>query len=227
MVRKMSTRLGRASIVAVLIVMSAVVTTWGSGRSRFDARRSVPKSAPHQPTFYDAPGPYDLDAIQVDPAGYYGRSVPSRAWQIAPLPPGRKQHEELLIVGQRFRFVAANDPRPVPLSVRAKPCRPVTFTALDSGRFANGRISITVPADQDGCAKVDFWVGDVGDFRVLAGSPENHGPAEFTLQALLPSELHDLESGEYAKKYRASFNGKAGSRGDAAAKRVVGTLRVP
>lgn len=110
-----------------------------------------------------------------------------------------------MIVGQRFRFVEANDRRPVPLSVRAKPGRPVTFTALDQGHFVNGRISITAPADLDGYAAVDFWVGDPGDFRVLAGSPENHGPAEFTLQALPPDELRELQNGEYAKKYWATF----------------------
>ncbi len=69
-----------------------------------------------------------------------------------------------------------------------------------------------MPADEDGYATIDFWVGDIGDFRVLAGSPENHGPAEFTLQALSPAELHGIESGEYAKKYLAATAKRAGKK---------------
>ena len=209
MIRKTSQRVGRRTAVALAIaLLAAGAAGWRSVAARL-------ANAPHEPTYYDAPDAYDLAAIQLDPASYYGRSVPSRVWQIAPLPPDKQQHEELMIVGQRFRFVPANGRQGLPLTVRAKPNRPVTFTALDQGRFVNGRISITVPADEEGYATVDFWVGDTGDFRVLAGSPENHGPAEFTFQALPPAELRDLESGEYAKKYLASVKKMNGSRGGA------------
>jgi hypothetical protein len=165
---------------------------------------ALPKpDKPSGPSFYDAPDAYDPAAIQANPAAYYARSVPSRVWQRAPTRAGEPAREHILLLVPPFRFVEDNSPRPVPIAVRAKPGRPVTFTALDTGRFANGKISVTVPADQDGYAKVDFWVGDAGDFRVLAGSPENKGPAEFTMQALPRDELQALESGKYAKEYPA------------------------
>ena len=41
----------------------------------------------------------------------------------------------------------------------------------------------------------------VGDFRVLAGSPENQGPVEFTVQALPADVLRSVQSGEYARNY--------------------------
>jgi len=216
MTRKISVRFTRSVVVALVVVAAAIVPTWGSGMSRlWNSNHSAPKGAangPREPTFYDEADRYDLAAIRRDPSSYYRRSVPSRVWQIAPMPTGEKQHEELLIVGQRFRFVEANGRLPVPLTVRAKPGRPVTFTALDQGRFANGRLSITIPADEDGYATIDFWVSDMGDFRVLAGSPENHGPAEFTLQALPAAELHDVESGEYAKRYLAAKAKRVGKK---------------
>jgi hypothetical protein len=58
-------------------------------------------------------------------------------------------------------------------------------------------------------ARADFWVGNAGDFRVLAGSPENRGPVEFTLQALPADELRRLESGEYARGYQAQLAQRA------------------
>jgi len=209
MVRKMSRRMGKTAAVALMIVVSVVVMTWRSSLAQFTSFGQsaivATSSTPQEPTYYDEPDEYDLKAIQAAPAAYYGRSVPSRVWQIAPFSPGDEKREEIMILGSGARFVAANSRQGVSLTVRAKPGRPVTFTALDQGRFVNGRYSITVPANEDGYASVDFWVGDPGGFRVLAGSPENHGPAEFSLQALPPAELHDLESGEYAKKYWATF----------------------
>ena len=213
MTRQVSVIARRVTVCALLVATSAAVCGTGQRSRPVSASATIAKNSPSSqstlpkpdkplgPSFYDAADPYDLAAIQRDPAGYYGRSVPSRVWQTVPLPPGQSRHQELLMLSPRFRFVAANGRRPVPLAVRAKPGRPVTFTALDQGHFANGQISLTIPADQDGYAKVDFWVGDAGDFRVLAGSPENKGPAEFTMQALPRDELQALESGKYAKEY--------------------------
>ena len=110
--------------------------------------------------------------------------MPSRVWQKAPLAAGQVRREALVLETEGFRFVPANGKEPVPIEVRGRPGRPVTFTALDTGRFANGKISITLPADARGHARTDFWVGNAGDFRVLAGSPENQGPLESTLHAM-------------------------------------------
>jgi hypothetical protein len=153
------------------------------------------------PTYYDRPAEYDLAAILAAPETYYAQVEPARVWQTAPVPAGQVRHEPLEIIGARFQLVEENTRVAQPLRVKAQPQRPVTFTALDQGRFANGQLSITVPADEHGYAEAEFWVGPVGEFRVLAGSPENYGPAEFVLQACTASDLAAVESGEYARKY--------------------------
>ena len=163
------------------------------------------KTPPQEPTFYDPPDAYDLKAIAADP-GYYQRVVPSRVWQQAPLPEGQQRHEELQVLSRAIQYVPRSAKLAEPIRVKVKPNRPVTFTALDAGHFANGKISITVPADENGYAQADFWVGDMGDFRILAGSPENQGPAEIILQSLSDKQLEELKSGQYAKQYWAEFN---------------------
>jgi len=163
------------------------------------------KTPPKEPTFYNQPEAYDLKAIAAD-AGYYQRAVPSRVWQHAPVPQGKEAHEELQVLTRAIQYVPRNQKLAEPIRVKAKPNRPVTLTALDAGRFANGKLSITVPADEHGYAQADFWVGDMGDFRVLVGSPENHGPAEIILQSLPDKQLEELQSGQYADRYRKDFN---------------------
>ena len=163
------------------------------------------KTPPKEPTFYDKPDPYDLKAIAADPS-YYQRVVPSRVWQQAPVPAGQVRHEELLVLSRAIQYVPRSAKLAEPIRVKAKPNRPVTFTALDAGRFANGKLSITVPADENGYAQADFWVGDMGDFRILAGSPENQGPAEINLQSLSDKQLEELKNGTYAKQYWTEFN---------------------
>jgi hypothetical protein len=153
------------------------------------------------PTYYDQPKAYDLAAILADPETYYTQVEPARVWQTAPVPAGQVRHEPLQIIGARYQLVEEKTQLVQPLRVKAKPHRPVTFTALDQGKFANGNISITVPADAHGYADVEFSVGQAGDFRVLAGSPENYGPAEFLVQACTASDLAAIQSGEYAQRY--------------------------
>jgi hypothetical protein len=217
MTRQVSVIARRVTICALFVATSAAVCGTGQRSRPVSVAATIAEKAdsthpalpkpdkPSGPTFYDPPDAYDLAAIQANPAAYYARSVPSRVWQIAPTRAGEPAREDIMVLAPPFRFVEANSHKPVPITVRAKAGRPVTFTALDTGRFANGRISITVPADQDGYAKADFWVGDAGDFRVLAGSPENKGPAEFTMQALPRDGLSAVESGKYAEQYRAKF----------------------
>jgi hypothetical protein len=166
-------------------------------------------NAPTDPGFNEPAEPYDPAAIARDPDAYYGRSVPNRVWQTAPLRPGSRQPRRLMGQIEPFRIVAANGPDAVPMLVRGEPGQPVTFTALDHGHFSNGKISITVRSDEEGYARADFYVGEAGDFRVLAGSPENLGRAEFTLQALPADELKSVRSGEYARDYLAKLEAKA------------------
>lgn len=146
---------------------------------------------------------YNLALIDAD-ATYYQRADAARLYDKAPIPAGRKRHEELLIMGEPIRLVLPRSWLEQPLVVMAKPGRPVTFVALDSGKFPNGEITITVKADAQGLASAAFFVGDQGRYRVLAASPENAGPAEFDLHCMTRTMRDDLRSGRYAEEYLAA-----------------------
>jgi hypothetical protein len=146
--------------------------------------------------------PYDLSLINSDP-GYYERVDPLRLYQMAPIPAGQKRHEELRIVGEVYRLALPQSWLEQPLVVLAKPGRPVTFVALDSGKFANGDTSITNKADGRGLASTSFFVTNEGRYRVLAGSPENAGPAAFYVHCISRTMRDDVRSGRYAEKYLA------------------------
>ena len=149
-----------------------------------------------------AKAPYDLALIEAD-STYYQRADASRLYEKAPIPAGRKRPEELRIVGEPIRLVLQQSWLEQPLVVLAKPGRPVTFVALDSGKFSNGEITITIKADAQGFASAAFFVGNQGRYRVLAASPENAGPAAFELHCLSQTMRDDLRNGRYAEQYLA------------------------
>ena len=214
MTRQTKVRAGWTAISLALLALLGGISVWqfGTAQPPDSVKPVAPESPPPKPTFYDALDEYDPVAINANPAAYYSRVVPSRVWQQAPIPPELERHPEIMIEGEAFRFVEMDAKLERPLVVRAKPGRPVTFTALDHGHFPNGERSISLPADENGYAQVDFWLEGGGGFRVLAGSPENQGPAEFVLQAMPKKELSDLKSGEYARNYRARFHQSAQGR---------------
>lgn len=157
---------------------------------------------------------YDLSLINADPT-YYQRVDALRLYQMAPIPAGQKRHEELQIVGEAYRFALPQNWLEQPLVVLAKPGRPVTFVALDSGKFVNGENSITIKADERGLASTSFFVTNEGRYRVLAGSPENAGPAAFYVNCMSQTMRDELRSGRYAERYLAEV--KANKKRQAAA----------
>ena len=77
------------------------------------------------------------------------RVVPNRVWQKRALAVrGKSRFDPLVAQVETFCLVLAQGKDPVPIVVRGKPHRPVTFAALDLGHFANGKIAITVRADE-------------------------------------------------------------------------------
>lgn len=104
--------------------------------------------------------------------------------------------------------------------VAAKRGRPVTFVALDSGRFSNGEGTITVRADALGLAAASFSVTNEGRYRVLAGSPENAGPALFQVLCMEQAARDDVRSGRHAERYLAGR--RAGEERRAAAAAELG-----
>jgi hypothetical protein len=110
---------------------------------------------------------------------------------------------EVLIVGDPMRIVLANSQVDRPLVVRVKPGAAVTFTAPDSGQFPNGEAAITVTADGRGLAGTEYSVTNVGEYRVLATSPEFDGRAQFIVHCVTGKFRDDLDSGRYARRYLA------------------------
>jgi hypothetical protein len=160
------------------------------------------------------PAPYDLSLINADPT-YYKRVDARRLYQMVPIPAGQKRHEELRIIGEAIRLALPQSWLEQPLVIQAKPGRPVTFVALDSGKFPNGDTSITVKADGLGLASTLFFVTNEGRYRVLAGSPENAGPATFQVYCMSKTMRDDVRSGRYAEKHFAEV--KANKKRQAAA----------
>jgi hypothetical protein len=160
--------------------------------------------------------PYDLSLIDADPS-YYQRVDALRLYQLAPIPAGQKRHEELRIVGEAYRLATPQSWLEQPLVVLAKPGRPVTFVALDSGKFPNDDISITIKADGSGLASTAFFVTIEGRYRVLAGSPENAGPATFYVNCMSQTMRDDLRSGRYAERYQSEVRANKKRQAAAAA----------
>lgn len=158
--------------------------------------------SPSAPQIQKKDEPEDLTAINADP-GYNKRADASQLNRTATLPYSQQQHEEILVVGDPMRIVLPHSWIEKPLVVRTKPGSPVSFEALDTGKFANGKINITVEADQSGFAATTFYVGNEGEYRVLVSSPENDGPAEFIVQCVTRKFRDDLNSGRYAQQYFA------------------------
>ena len=121
----------------------------------------------------------------------------------APKLAGQARFEELVIVGEPFRLALPNSWFEPALAVLAKPGRPVTFVALDTGKFVNDQPTITVMAHARGLARAPFFAFIPGDYRVVAASPENDGQAEFGIQCVTSEFRADLESGAYARRYLA------------------------
>ena len=160
--------------------------------------------------------PYDLSLIEADPT-YYQRVDALRLYQMAPIPAGQKRHEELRIIGEAYRLALPQSWLEQQLVVLAKPGRPVTFVALDSGKFPNDETSITIKADGRGLASTSFFVTNEGRYRVLAGSPENAGPAAFSVNCISQTMRDDLRSGRYAERYLAEVKANKKRQATAAA----------
>jgi len=143
---------------------------------------------------------------------------------MAPLPAGQRRHEELRIVGEAYRLALPQSWLERPLGVLARPGRPVTFVALDSGKFANDDISISIKADGSGLASTTFFVTNEGRYRVLASSPENAGPATFYVHCMSRTMRDDLRSGRYAERYLAEVRANKKREGAAAAE-IVDRIR--
>lgn len=159
---------------------------------------------------------YDPSRIDAD-ASYYQHVDASRLFQTATIPSGQTRHEEIQIVGEAYRLALPHSWLEHPLVVTAKPGRPVTFVALDSGKFPNDDLSITIKADERGLASTSFFVTNEGRYRVLAGSPENAGPAAFYVHCMSQTIRDEVRSGRYAERHLAEVKANKKRQATAAA----------
>ena len=88
-------------------------------------------------------------------------------------------------------FLEAEQNKPVTLSVQASSGMPVSFTVFDGGQFENGLSFITVKADSDGFASVEFTAttGVVNQSRIKAASPLNSQAVNWKVLVHLPTEI--------------------------------------
>jgi hypothetical protein len=203
----------KALSLAVLLIVSLAV--WRLGVVGYEqspyAKLLTPTAAASDSTQRPA---YDLSRINGD-VGYYHRVDANRLYEMAPIPAGQRRHEEIRIIGEAIRLAIPQSWLEQPLVVLAKPGRPLTFVALDSGKFPNGDISITVKADGSGLASASFFVTNEGRYRVLVSSPENAGPAVFQVYCMSKTMRDEVRSGRYAERYFAEV--KANKKREAAA----------
>jgi hypothetical protein len=156
-------------------------------------KSAAPKAGGKTGPWGKGPEAYDPAKVAADP-DYFKKADPTRVFQRADPPAGAKRHPELRLLSEPAVVTAAQNKLEKPIRVKARPGRPVTFFAPDSGLFANGEQAVTVKADKDGLAEAEFWVTNEGYYRVLVGSPESHGPLTVSVTALRAAELARLRA---------------------------------
>ena len=149
----------------------------------------------------------------------------SRAYQAMPQSAADWPRGELLIISDPYQLAVAGTWLEQPLVVQGTPGSAVTFQALDSGRFGNGRSRMTVRADGRGVAAVRFFAARPGEYRVLASAPDMVIPAHFDIRAVTRQVRDDVVSGRYAQRYVATQGAAAKRRADAAAATDLGVSR--
>ena len=135
------------------------------------------------------PKQFDEERYFDDPEDYISRIEPGRVFQ--PKQPGRNV-QRIDIVGKNAFSMIRNET--VSFRVRAISNAPVSFTSFDLGTFENGLSAITVKADGDGIAEVQFKAGN-GSFNqvnILAASPMTSGQAKYIVTVEMPRTAKEL-----------------------------------
>lgn len=131
------------------------------------------------------PAPFDWAKYQADPEKYLAVPEPGRVYQTAKPDLGVP-----VLAPTTSRFLSTPQGEPITLEVETLPNSPVTFTSFDLGRFSNLLTTMTVAADDNGCAQVEFTgaPGTIDDVEILAGSPMASGQVKFIVHVLPPAK---------------------------------------
>ena len=128
--------------------------------------------------------PFDLASYQSDPQAYLSQAIPSRIWDT--LPPGEAPR-----IGRAGRYLFdVLQGESVVLRAKTDPDMPVTFYSAALGQFDNQLATITVQADHEGFAEVNYraTAGQMGDIDIFAGSPVRSGRTRFLVRVAAPEK---------------------------------------
>jgi hypothetical protein len=129
------------------------------------------------------PAPFDAKAFAADPQAYLNTIEPGRVFQTAQPGPGVEVLRQM-----SPRHVSIRQGEKTKLRVKAVAGAPVTFKSFDLGRFENELTTISVRADGEGVAEVEFFgsPGTYSSVNILAGSPLTTGQAKFVVSVEVP-----------------------------------------
>ena len=129
------------------------------------------------------PKPFDVEAYRRDPQAYLDVVEPGRVWQPAEPGPGVEVLKQL-----SPRFTRIKQTESTKLRVQAVPNAPVSFASFDLGKFQNDLHAITVAANDQGIAEVEFFgrEGTYNNVNILAASPLTTGQVKFQVFIEVP-----------------------------------------
>jgi len=141
------------------------------------------KSHPERLSALAKPTPFDLSAFQKDPASYTGTVQPGRVFDVRA--PG-KDTPRLLALSEPMHTLKQGES--VSLKLKTLPKMPLNAVSLDGGSFQNKLNAITVLADEQGVAEIQFFAtaGTINEVTILSSSPVASGQHKFLINVLQP-----------------------------------------
>jgi len=129
------------------------------------------------------PASFDANGFEADPQTYLDTIEPGRVFQTAQPGPGVEVLHQI-----SPRHISIRQGEKTKLRVKAVAGAPVTFKSFDLGRFENELTTISVMADGEGFAEVEFFgsPGTYNNVNILAGSPLTTGQAKFVVFVEVP-----------------------------------------
>ncbi len=126
---------------------------------------------------------FDPEVFEEDPETYLTTVEPGRVWQAADPGEGVKR---LKRTSSGYQRVLQGES--VELKVETVPGSPVTFHSFKLGQFDNQLTTMSVRADSEGVAYVNFKAtgGTYGELEILAASPQASGQVQFVVKVDLP-----------------------------------------
>lgn len=142
-----------------------------------------PEKFPERLSTAFLPKPFNKEEFERDPEKYLTTVEPGRVFQH--LSPG-KDATPIKSISPVFHKLIQGES--VPLQVKVEPGAPVTFHSFEVGQFDNKLGTMTVRADKEGFAKVNFKApsGSFDLVNISAASPLNSNRATFVIRVLVP-----------------------------------------